>query len=242
MIPPSSATKPDLPPVFEISSLIKQYTIGDEVVHALAGVDLTIEPGAFLSILGPSGSGKSTLMHILGFMDRPDRGRIAFEGQDVSSISARRQAWYRANRIGFIFQAFNLLPRLSVFQNVTLPLSYGSASVSSSEIKKRATEALDQVAMGHRINHRPNQLSGGERQRVAIARSLINQPAIILGDEPTGNLDSVNVDRTLDLFADLNAAGQTIVLVTHDQHVADRARGILRFQDGKIVERIDRPS
>lgn len=224
-------------PVFELEGIEKHYRIGTEIVRALDGISVRIRQGDYLAILGPSGSGKSTLMHMLGFMDRPDRGSIRFQGEEVASIGPSRQAWFRANRIGFIFQAFNLLPRLSVLQNVTLPLVYGDEQISPRQMRIRAEEALEQVAMTHRINHRPSQLSGGERQRVAIARSLINRPAIILGDEPTGNLDSVNVDRTLDLFESLHTAGQTIVLVTHDQHVADRTAGILRFRDGRIVDR-----
>ena len=225
--------------VFALTGVEKHYHLGGETVRALDGVDLRIERGDFLAILGPSGSGKSTLMHVLGFMDTPDRGSVRFEGREVARISANERARYRANRIGFIFQAFNLLPRLSVLQNVTLPLNYGDPKPGPSP-RERAAEALARVGMEHRLLHRPGQLSGGERQRVAIARALINQPAIILGDEPTGNLDSANVERTLALFDELNAAGEALVLVHPHPGFAAPARSIIRFRDGRIEGREDR--
>ncbi|MDR2981901.1 MAG: ABC transporter ATP-binding protein [Puniceicoccales bacterium] len=217
-----------------IKDLRKTYIMGDEQVHALDGVDLTIDRGEFLAVLGPSGSGKSTLMHILGFMDKATSGKISFEGEDVSRISASRRAWYRANRVGFIFQAFNLLPRLSVLENVLLPMRYSRSKIH--DAKARAEQAIARVDMTHRIHHRPSQLSGGERQRVAIARSIVNQPGIILADEPTGNLDSKNVGRILDLLDSLLVEGLTVIMVTHDLGVADHARRIISMRDGKVQE------
>ncbi|WOO41890.1 ABC transporter ATP-binding protein [Rubellicoccus peritrichatus] len=220
--------------IFELKNIRKTYKMGGETVNALDGVDINIEKGDFAAILGPSGSGKSTLMHVLGFMDRPTSGEILFEGNNVSKISRDKRAWYRANRIGFVFQTFNLLPRLTVLDNVLLPVSYSRQKMTDK--KERAMAALERVGMGHRAEHIPNQLSGGERQRVSIARSLINSPSIILADEPTGALDSQNVVRTMDLFCELIDEGQTMVMVTHDPEVADYARRIVRVRDGNIVE------
>lgn len=220
--------------IFELKDIRKTYKMGGETVNALDGVDINIEKGDFAAILGPSGSGKSTLMHVLGFMDRPTSGEILFEGSDVSKISRDKRAWYRANRIGFVFQTFNLLPRLSVLDNVLLPVSYSRQKMPDK--KERAMAALERVGMGHRAEHIPNQLSGGERQRVSIARSLINSPSIILADEPTGALDSQNVVRTMDLFCELISEGQTMVMVTHDPEVAEYAHRIVRVRDGNIVE------
>lgn len=220
--------------VFELKGIHKTYKMGSETVHALDGVAMNIEKGDFAAILGPSGSGKSTLMHVLGFMDSPSSGEIRFEGADVSRINRDRQAWYRANRIGFVFQTFNLLPRLTVLDNVLLPVSYSRSKMPDKQ--ERAMTALERVGMGHRASHIPSQLSGGERQRVSIARALINQPSIILADEPTGALDSKNVVKILELFEELVAEGQTLVLVTHDNDVADHARRLVRMRDGKIEE------
>ncbi len=215
-------------------NLTKTYRMGDETVRALDGVSLRIDPGEFVAILGPSGSGKSTLMHILGFMDSPSAGRLRFEGGEVSQIGRARRSWYRANRIGFVFQAFNLLPRLSVTDNVLLPVVYGRSGIR--DRKSLARVALERVGMTHRARHLPNQLSGGERQRAAIARALVNSPALVLADEPTGNLDSQNVDRIMALFGELAAEGHTIVVVTHDEHVAGFARRRIRMHDGRITE------
>ncbi|MGF1484502.1 MAG: ABC transporter ATP-binding protein [Opitutales bacterium] len=226
-------TQADDAPIFELSAIARHYKMGDSTVRALDGVDLKIQSGDYAAILGPSGSGKSTLMHLLGFMDRPSEGTMHFEGKNVSRLSAARRAWYRSNRIGFIFQAFNLLPRLSVLDNVLLPLSYARAHIEKR--KDKALEALSRVGMDHRAGHIPNQLSGGERQRVAIARALINDPALILADEPTGNLDSKNVERIMQLFDQLIREGQTLIMVTHDQNVADHTHRILRMLDGKLV-------
>lgn len=215
--------------------LAKHYQLGGEVVRALDGVDLSIDAGEYVAILGPSGSGKSTLMHLLGFMDSPSSGQFFLEGENVSSIGRTTRARLRSTRIGFVFQAFNLLPRLSVMDNILLPLVY--ARRKGKDAADKAAKALEMVGIGHRRGHSPNQLSGGERQRAAIARALINEPAIVLADEPTGNLDSVNRGRILGLFDQLwSQEGQTIVIVTHDDEVASHAKRILRMADGKIVE------
>ncbi len=223
-----------------LQDLRKTYRMGDEDVRALDGVDLVIAEGELAAILGPSGSGKSTLMHILGFMDTPTSGRITFEGADVSALSPDRRAWYRSHRVGFVFQSFNLLPRLTVVENVALPLLYREDAGGEAARAARATEALERVGMGHRLGHRPTELSGGERQRVAIARALVGRPALILADEPTGNLDSRNVERVLDLLSELNREGVAVLLVTHDLAVADRAPRIIRMRDGRIQEDVRR--
>ena len=223
-----------------LEGIRKTYRMGDEDVHALDGVDLILESGELVAILGPSGSGKSTLMHILGFMDSPSSGRIRFEGEDVSSLPADRRAWYRSNRVGFVFQSFNLLPRLTVLENVALPLLYREDAGDEAARAALARAALERVGMGHRLAHRPTELSGGERQRVAIARAIVGRPALVLADEPTGNLDSRNVERVLDLLADLNREGIAVLLVTHDLAVADRARRVIRMRDGRIQEDVRR--
>ena len=220
--------------VFELESIRRTYKVGSELVHALDGVDLTIRDREFIAVIGTSGSGKSTLMHTLGFMDSPTSGKMAFEGRDVSSISRGARSQLRATRIGFVFQSFNLLPKLTVLDNVLLPLIYGRQRVSNK--KDLGMSALERVGMDHRASHRPSQLSGGERQRVAIARSLINQPRLILADEPTGNLDTKNRGRIMDLFASLMDEGITLALVTHDDEVAAYAKRRIRMQDGNIVE------
>lgn len=226
--------KPEDVPVIELVDAYKIYRMGDEDVHALDGVSLKIHRGEFIAILGPSGSGKSTMMNMLGFMDTLTRGKMFFEGKDVSAIGASKRAWYRANRIGFIFQAFNLLPRLSVLENVMLPLTY--SRVSRKEAEQRAREALSRVALDHRVTHIPSQLSGGERQRVATARALVNNPGVVLADEPTGNLDSKNVERTLNLLRSLRDSGLPVVMVTHDLEVAKATSRVVSMRDGKILE------
>ncbi|MFN7341057.1 MAG: ABC transporter ATP-binding protein [Opitutia bacterium] len=214
----------------------KTYRMGDEDVHALDGVDLTLERDELAAILGPSGSGKSTLMHILGFMDQPTAGRILFEGEDVSHLPPDRRAWYRSHRVGFIFQSFNLLPRLTVVENVALPLLYREDAGDEAAREARAREALDRVGMGHRLGHRPTELSGGERQRVAIARAIVGRPSLILADEPTGNLDTRNVDRVLALLAELRREGIAVLLVTHDLAVAEHASRVITMRAGRIQE------
>ncbi|MFP4157862.1 MAG: ABC transporter ATP-binding protein [Opitutales bacterium] len=220
--------------IFELRDLRRSYRMGSETVHALDGVDLDLFEREFIAVIGTSGSGKSTLMHLLGFMDSPSSGRMCFEGEDVSSIGGARRAALRSSRIGFVFQSFNLLPRLSVLDNVILPLTYARAG--QSEPKEKARLALERVGMAHRAGHTPNQLSGGERQRVAIARALINRPRLILADEPTGNLDSKNRGRIMELFSSLMEEGITLAMVTHDDVVADYAERRIRMQDGQIVE------
>lgn len=220
--------------IFELSNIRRTYKVGDEAVHALDGVDLRIHASEFIAVVGTSGSGKSTLMHVLGFMDKPSSGTMHFENQDVSRIDGGERARLRSSRIGFVFQAFNLLPRLTVMANVQLPLTYNRERVDDS--RSLALSALKRVGMEHRANHTPNQLSGGERQRVAIARALINQPRLILADEPTGNLDTKNRGRIMDLFTSLLDEGITLALVTHDDEVAQYAKRRIRMQDGRIVE------
>ncbi|MGE9295554.1 MAG: ABC transporter ATP-binding protein [Puniceicoccales bacterium] len=218
--------------LIELQEIRKHYRMGGETVRALDGITLGIEQGSYSAVLGPSGSGKSTLMHLLGFMDFPTSGQMIFDGDEVTRLSSAKRAWYRANRLGFVFQTFNLLPRLSVLENVRLPLDYARNTRNADQ---RAREALERVAMGHRFDHRPGQLSGGERQRVAIARALVNDPKLILADEPTGNLDTKNVERVMTLFDQLVDEGQTLILVTHDLEVAEHARSIIRVRDGHLV-------
>lgn len=220
--------------IFSLTDIRRTYKVGDEFVHAMDGVDLTINDREFIAVIGTSGSGKSTLMHTLGFMDSPSSGTMIFEGRDVSSISHGQRALLRASRIGFVFQAFNLLPRLTVMDNVLLPLTYSRKDVGDKN--QAGMQALERVGMAHRRGHTPNQLSGGERQRVAIARSLINEPRLILADEPTGNLDTANRSRIMDLFSSLLDEGITLAMVTHDNEVAAYAQRRIRMKDGKIIE------
>jgi putative ABC transport system ATP-binding protein len=205
--------------------------LGGTTVRALDGVDLEVPEGDMLAIAGPSGSGKSTLMHIIGCLDQPDGGRYVLAGEDVSSLSRNRLAEVRNQRIGFVFQTFNLLPRMNALENVELPLLYAGLRGA----KDRAAEALRTVGLEDRMHHKPTQLSGGQRQRVAIARALITDPAILLADEPTGNLDSKTGEEILELFVSLNAAGRTILLVTHEADIAARCRRQIHMRDGRIV-------
>jgi putative ABC transport system ATP-binding protein len=217
--------------IIEAQKLFKEYRMGGTTVAALDGVDLKVEAGEMLAITGPSGSGKSTLMHILGCLDRADGGQYVLAGEDVSRLSSNRLAEIRNRRIGFVFQTFNLLPRLNALENVELPLLYAGLP----HAKQRAHEAIAAVGLTDRAHHRPNQLSGGQRQRVAIARSLITDPAIILADEPTGNLDTRTGEEILSLFASLNATGRTIIIVTHEADIAARCRRRIAMRDGHIV-------
>ncbi len=206
--------------------------MGDSVVHALDGVDLNIDAGEFVSIVGTSGSGKSTLMHILGCLDRPTSGTYEFDGAMVSSMSDRKLATIRNQHIGFVFQTFNLISRTSALENVIVPLMYTRKPYS----KKTAIEALDRVGIAKRAKHTPSEMSGGECQRVAIARAIVNSPKLLFADEPTGNLDSKTGDQIMRVFHDLHANGMTIILVTHEMEVAVQATRMLRMKDGRIVE------
>jgi putative ABC transport system ATP-binding protein len=225
-------------PVIALENVNKTYSQGSLAVEALRGVNLTIAAGDYVAIMGPSGSGKSTLMHILGCLDVPTDGRYLLAGEDVSSLSEDELAEIRNRRIGFVFQQFNLLPSLNAWRNVELPLCY--AGVPRSVRKARALEALDRVGLADRVVHRPSELSGGQQQRVAVARALVTDPALILADEPTGNLDSASTIDVLNLLDELHAAGRTIVLITHEPDVASRAQRIARIRDGELT--LDEPS
>ena len=221
-----------LVPVIETQGLTRTYHLGSTEVRALRGVDVRVTPGEFVALMGPSGSGKSTLMHLLGCLDTPTAGSYRLEGRDVSGLSHDERAQLRTNRIGFVFQTFNLLPLLSALDNVALPLLYQGRMP---DVKGRASTALDQVGLADRVGHRPTELSGGERQRVAIARALVAEPALLLADEPTGNLDSKTGEEILRLLEELHASGRTLLLVTHDAGVAAHAERIVQMQDGRIV-------
>jgi len=225
---------PDTPAAVDLRDVRKIYGTGPDPVAALDGVSLRIDPGEFVAITGTSGSGKSTLMHLVGCLDTPTSGRVSVAGEDVSTAGSDRLARLRNRSIGFVFQAFNLLPRLDVQRNIELPLVY--AGVSAAERRRRAAAAAAQVNLTDRLTHRPSQLSGGQCQRVAVARALVNDPALILADEPTGNLDSANGADVLRLLATLHAAGRTIVLVTHDPAVAARAARVVELHDGRVIK------
>jgi putative ABC transport system ATP-binding protein len=219
--------------LIELRDVTKTFTPGGEAVRALRGVSLSIDAGEFVALVGPSGSGKSTLMHLIGLLDRPTAGNYLFEGEDVSRLSRTGLAELRNRKIGFVFQGFHLLPRQSAWENVTLPMLY--AGRPAGERRTRALDLLNRVGLSDRIHHRPNELSGGQQQRVAIARSLANNPRLLLADEPTGNLDTATGADVLGQFRQLHAAGQTIVLVTHDPAVAETAPRIVTLRDGLIV-------
>ncbi|MFZ4630410.1 MAG: ABC transporter ATP-binding protein [Bacteroidia bacterium] len=206
--------------------------MGDETIYALRGVDLSIERNEYVALMGPSGSGKSTLMNLIGCLDSPSAGSYWLNGQDVAGLSDNQLAQIRNKEIGFVFQTFNLLPRLSALDNVALPLIY--AGVSEAQRRERALEVLNQVGLGDRVSHKPNELSGGQRQRVAVARALVNRPSLILADEPTGNLDSKTSIEIMELFATIHALGNTIVLVTHEEDIARHAHRMVRLKDGVV--------
>jgi putative ABC transport system ATP-binding protein len=220
-------------PVIDLRSVTKTYGNGKLQVTALDAVDLIVEPGDFVAIMGPSGSGKSTLMNIIGCLDIPTRGRFSLDGVDVRTLDEAALAQVRLRKIGFVFQSFNLIPRTSAIENVELPLTY--AGVKPKERRRRALAALDAVGLGDRADHGPSELSGGQQQRAAVARALVSDPALLLADEPTGNLDSASTAEVMALFARVNAEGRTVVLITHEHEVASFARRVVRLRDGRIV-------
>lgn len=217
----------------DVREVTKTYNLGDVKVEALRGVSFTIDPGEYVAIMGPSGSGKSTLMNLLGCLDRPSGGSYRLDGSDVSTLDDDALAAIRLRKLGFIFQGFNLLARTSALKNVALPLFY--AGLSARARNARAAERLREVGLGERLDHKPSELSGGQQQRVAIARALVNDPSVLLADEPTGNLDSQTSQEIMSLFHGLNATGRTIIMVTHDEDVAGHAKRVIRVRDGRIV-------
>ena len=220
-------------PVIELQDIQRYFKMGNETVKALRGINLDIDKGEYVALMGPSGSGKSTLMNIIGALDTPTAGKYHLNHQEVEKLSDNQLAKIRNKEIGFVFQTFNLLPRTTALENVALPLIY--AGKSKAQRTKRAKEVLKMVGLADRMTHKPNELSGGQRQRVAIARALVNNPSIILADEPTGNLDSVTSDEIMELFNELHKKGHTIVLVTHEEDIAKHAKRIIRLKDGLVL-------
>lgn len=218
--------------VIEINDITKVYEVGTQEVHALRGINLNVDENEYLAIMGPSGSGKSTLMNILGCLDTPTDGTYKFVNNLVNEMNDDQLAEIRNREIGFVFQTFNLLPRATALHNVELPMIYNGTP--SSKRKKMAREALERVGLGDRMTHRPNELSGGQRQRVAIARALVNNPQIILADEPTGNLDTRTGEEIMEIFEELHEQGNTIILVTHEEYIAEHTNRIIRLRDGKV--------
>ena len=219
-------------PLIHARDLRKTYHVGDQVVHALDGLDLDIRTNEYVALMGPSGSGKSTLMNMLGCLDSPTSGSYFLNGQDVSRLADDALADIRNREIGFVFQTFNLLPRYTALENVALPMVY--AGMGKAERLARAQEVLDQVGLGDRMDHRPNELSGGQRQRVAVGRALVMRPSIILADEPTGNLDTATSQEVMELFGDIQKAGNTVILVTHEEDIAAYAHRTVRLRDGRV--------
>jgi putative ABC transport system ATP-binding protein len=229
------------PELIRIRDLERRYDMGGEVIHALRGVTLSIRRNEYVAIMGPSGSGKSTMMNVLGCLDTPDAGEYWLNGQEVSRLTDDALARVRNKEIGFVFQTFNLLPRATALHNVELPLIY--AGLSARERRDRAMAALERVGLGNRMDHRPNELSGGQRQRVAIARALVNQPSILLADEPTGNLDSTTSADIMQVFGELHAMGQTVIMVTHEPDIAAFAERVVVLRDGRVEsDRLNRDS
>jgi putative ABC transport system ATP-binding protein len=218
--------------ILQLRDITRDFKMGAQTVHVLKGIDLDIFKNQYVALMGPSGSGKSTLMNLLGCLDTPTEGTYILNGSDVSALDDNALAEIRNNEIGFVFQTFNLLPRSTALENVALPLVY--AGWGKEERIARASEVLEQVGLGDRMDHKPNQLSGGQRQRVAVARALVNKPALILADEPTGNLDSKTSVEIMKLFDDIQAAGNTVVLVTHEEDIAQHAKRVIRLVDGNI--------
>ena len=219
-------------PILKLRGITRDFKLGSQTVHVLKGIDLDIFKNQYVALMGPSGSGKSTLMNLLGCLDTPTAGSYELNGNDVSVMGDNELAEIRNHEIGFVFQTFNLLPRSTALENVALPLVY--AGLGKEEREARAAEVLSQVGLADRMDHRPNQLSGGQRQRVAVARALVNNPALILADEPTGNLDSKTSIEIMKLFDDIQAAGNTVVLVTHEEDIAQHAKRVIRLVDGQI--------
>ena len=219
-------------PILKLRGITRDFKLGSQTVHVLKGIDLDIFKNQYVALMGPSGSGKSTLMNLLGCLDTPTAGSYELNGNDVSVMGDNELAEIRNHEIGFVFQTFNLLPRSTALENVALPLVY--AGLGKEEREARAAEVLTQVGLADRMDHRPNQLSGGQRQRVAVARALVNNPALILADEPTGNLDSKTSVEIMKLFDDIQAAGNTVVLVTHEEDIAQHAKRVIRLVDGQI--------
>ncbi|MDA8565977.1 ABC transporter ATP-binding protein [Schleiferiaceae bacterium] len=218
--------------MLQLRGITRDFKLGSQTVHVLKGIDLDIGKNEYVALMGPSGSGKSTLMNLLGCLDTPTSGNYELNGTDVSSLNDNALAEIRNSEIGFVFQTFNLLPRSTALENVALPLVY--AGLSKEERLARAAEVLDQVGLSDRMDHRPNQLSGGQRQRVAVARALVNRPALILADEPTGNLDSKTSLEIMKLFDEIQSAGNTVILVTHEEDIAQYAKRVIRLVDGNI--------